>query len=929
MDRNFNAEVAADVYDLIVGMDDAAADTMIRCVTFDLLSKALADNARLVHGATTEIAKEIRDEVAKSLMVRGDDPRVIQAAELVGEIAKGDYWKQQRRDEDGRWTISISRTKRSATEPVNPPRDFNVTGALDATGRETNRFADKWHERGANDDSTNAQTYRRIGAGARVVGMFGGPKTKAAAQLGQLVGEHGPEAEKVVGPSLRRAAYRYRGTEKTPDRDLIAGQRKQAEALMRNDGLRPEQFGTPERFEASQKAAIEYLSGRLPNSRLSGLQQASGKIPPSEGVMLNADGKIITQAVGYSDDHYLPFNLKNLKGLQGGAYVRSRSSGGLTAEDIYTGLVGGARSVTVVSRSGVFTLDFEDDFRGSRRYNDKAAQMVDRYAKTLDAVKSEQVSRKGVSPDEKAAIREEVENDIGDFSSRQEIEDEIQARIKDFRTSTVPTKAELEAIDVESKKDNPDPAKQRLVRSNKIDALMDEKAKRQYRLDGEGYAVAMDALKEQFPYYIANARYIHRGNATFDNHFSAEADAGYVKPRYNRPEGAKEGYFDPSINGRGKVSADRTNYQNWTNNPENRRARAEQPQGGATATAERPVNPKQQVAAAQARASAHVNEDRALLALIHTYANHAGGGGYPTLAATKGATDEQIAAMISDPGVRDKMKRDLVGIHREAATALPEVHDAASAQFRVYEAAEGASGGTEYSKEALGRSPARPFTFRPRGGSADPYVPGAPAEAYTAEAKRQAHRAGIPEAADWDDDQLRREANYAGTIAVHARRKMADASYDNEPMLEALARHAPPGPEGNKRLVQVMSQLGSTKGSDLEKVVTAAEGKAEALERIRAVKAMTPSTPEPRELVHDSAAPVRTGQTKDQLADQFKRNAETLESHGQDEHAQTHWAMASALEAGNRADVQAAFDSMTPADRRVWRQHFQDNGIDV
>ena len=41
------------------------------------------------------------------------------------------------------------------------------------------------------------------------------------AQLAQVVGSHGPQAEAVIGPTARRTAYRYRGTEKTPDKHIV------------------------------------------------------------------------------------------------------------------------------------------------------------------------------------------------------------------------------------------------------------------------------------------------------------------------------------------------------------------------------------------------------------------------------------------------------------------------------------------------------------------------------------------------------------------------------------------------------------------------------------------------------------------------------------------------------------------------------------
>ena len=56
--------------------------------------------------------------------------------------------------------------------------------------------------------------------------------------------------------------------------------------------------------------------------------------------------------------------------------MRTRAAGGPTTEDIYTGLLTGARQVQVVSNSGVFTVEFDPDLRGGRRYTDKAARMV-------------------------------------------------------------------------------------------------------------------------------------------------------------------------------------------------------------------------------------------------------------------------------------------------------------------------------------------------------------------------------------------------------------------------------------------------------------------------------------------------------------------------------------------------------------------------
>jgi hypothetical protein len=42
-------------------------------------------------------------------------------------------------------------------------------------------------------------------------------------------------------------------------------------------------------------------------------------------VIIDADGDVVSQAVGFSDDHYLPFDLANLTRLRGGQYVRTEA----------------------------------------------------------------------------------------------------------------------------------------------------------------------------------------------------------------------------------------------------------------------------------------------------------------------------------------------------------------------------------------------------------------------------------------------------------------------------------------------------------------------------------------------------------------------------------------------------------------------------
>ena len=598
MDNYFNNDVAQRIYKSMMNMEEDEALMFAHAFVYEVHKQDIENNRRTLDAHT--------ERIQKSLMA--DLPADLRTA--VEEIFKGktpyeeEYGKPQPRGKGGRWSkiqINVERGKapnqRTSTSFREDTirarageRDFDLTGALRNADREGSAFAQRWTERGERDHSTNERTYRRISAGAQLLSNLPSNKAKAAAAVAQFAGEFGPEAEKVIGPAARRTAYRYRGTERTPDNKLIDYTDVALEAELSNSGMGTK-GATPEvRMASSEKASVAYLMQRLPSKRLSELQRQSGKIPPSEGVIINANGDVVTQAVGYNEDHYLPFNLKNLKGLKGGSYVRTRSSGGLTSEDIYTGLISGARSVTVVSRSGVFTIDFEDDLRGGRRYSDKARQMIGQYASTLDAVQSEKVARRQLSPDERAEVRDEVEGEIeGMGYSSGEVEQMIREREREYVNSPRLTRAELDKINrqaveaasewspirggssvgnKERVRDLPervptDPKKRiSYFKSELMDAAMEEKSKRMYQLDADGYHAAMEALQEQFPYFIQRVDYRPLPGKTGPVR-STEKDTGYVRPGYNRPKAVQAGYFDEDINGSGKFSASQLANQNY------------------------------------------------------------------------------------------------------------------------------------------------------------------------------------------------------------------------------------------------------------------------------------------------------------------------------------------------------------------------------
>lgn len=513
--------------------------------------------------------------------------------------------------------------------------DENVAlgqGHYPATQR-LNQFNTDWQERLDTDVTDPAnRIYRRIGHGSQLLGSILGPNAPMAAQLavttGGFVSEFGPEAQKVIGPHADRAAYRYRGVERKPSPGIQGNLNAATQRLGVEDGRKALLYGQQRevatrggtRLDFAESPVVEYFRGRLPVQELTHLQRKSGVIPPSEGVIVNRKGQVVTQAVGYGDDWYLPFNLKTLSKLKGGHYVRTRTWGGPTTEDVYAGLMAGAHSLTVVSHNGVYTVEFDDSFRGKRRYSDKAARMVKRYGHLLDAAKSEQVTA-DIPPERVEELRQEISLETGLDPKRREDRTEFKAKLnaarederqhptmgesgkralaEEFLTAQANNLATTDsyASDWKALADqyvvsqverdrkaymarfadgqgfepsmfataareavsDPVRAAETMYGEEWEKALADGEAKYRsehspLKLDGEGYYQSLRALREQFPYYIANVDY--RPNTR------TGTDYGYVKPRFNRPQGAEAGYFDETITGAKKISADQIRHQN-------------------------------------------------------------------------------------------------------------------------------------------------------------------------------------------------------------------------------------------------------------------------------------------------------------------------------------------------------------------------------
>jgi hypothetical protein len=441
----------------------------------------------------------------------------------------------------------------SLAAPIVSGAEFISGGDVKKPGEGNSAFAQQWYS--ASPTNSSQQTFNRIAAGSQLLDQVAGgsPKFKAAARFGSFVGQHGPAAETVFGPPARRMAYRYRGTERRPERSLTTAYSAAIHSAKSQSGRHTpeenlERAPNWQEREAGREQIIGWLQqeGRAPSRALSALQLASGHTPPSEGVLLNADGQIVTTAVGSGDDWYLPFNLRHLQSLKGGEYVRSRSTGGLTTEDIYTGLMTGARRVTVVSRSGVYSIEFDPELRGGRRNNDKALRMSQRYAELLDAVQSGKVERQRLSPEAMNEIRHEVDSQYGTGISAAERKVAIDHLIQERRDNPGAIDAKIEELEQQRAKIEEDreliPDEKTSFDAKKLGLL----SQREYffRLNGLGYKAAQEALKEQFPYYIASA------NTTWQVGRSAPIgpnDPGYVEPGAIRPTAARANLFGGAL----------------------------------------------------------------------------------------------------------------------------------------------------------------------------------------------------------------------------------------------------------------------------------------------------------------------------------------------------------------------------------------------
>jgi len=265
--------------------------------------------------------------------------------------------------------------------------------------------------------------------------------------------------------------------------------------------------------QMSQQMGFAVSADGMADTSLRGLlSQVAGDVGmgfPSEGVVLNADGKVAQQSVGMGEDHYLPFNLASVGAMAGGSYVRTREYGGLTAEDMRALITSGARAATVVSRSGVFDVEVNPDFRGGRRLNDKTAQIPMMYERILDAVTNSEryvvdapkekiqewhveAARKGVPPGQYVkAEKEKYLQREGRWTAQDEKRLLSESTLQWRKEKGLSEDVSDEAIQSDPSFTDWLGEEKRKAKKRKI---------RKLKLNGEGYEVALKTLAMYYPY---------------------------------------------------------------------------------------------------------------------------------------------------------------------------------------------------------------------------------------------------------------------------------------------------------------------------------------------------------------------------------------------------------------------------------------------
>lgn len=447
-------------------------------------------------------------------------------------------------------------------------------GAGDAQGlgmKEVRHYANELLSQKDLEESGANKAQRLIGAGSQLADLVGMKGLSGALSTGAQALRVSEE----MRPTLARAAYRYRGTERVPEKNIVEAaamervlategelveglKRVPAGKLSRDsfekiteyaDGTqlrdrsvvgallhdRLKQFQSA-KFDApisNQRLTMavqrdrvgQELLKRIAQREASGASQVGdrregtasmnslvdqiaagiGRGLPSEGVLIDDSGVVVAQSVGMGGDNYQPFTAAALGKLSGGQYVRTRNSGGISPDDVRTLLISGGRAGMVVSPAGVFDLEFDPRFRGTKRFSDKALQMIDTYTRILDQLAAKNIYAKDLPADVETEVAEEAVR----MSGVQRGQDGYKHHYDTIRDAK---RLELSRITSVQRRKFREEAEAGGGSELAVETRFKEMVKTQVdenvralSLNGEGYAVALRTLQEFYPYWVRGA----------------------------------------------------------------------------------------------------------------------------------------------------------------------------------------------------------------------------------------------------------------------------------------------------------------------------------------------------------------------------------------------------------------------------------------
>jgi hypothetical protein len=261
--------------------------------------------------------------------------------------------------------------------------------------------------------------------------------------------------------------------------------------------------------------AVTSLIDEVPSDkRAVRLGQLAGYGVPSSGIVIRADGQAKEMYRGTGDDHYLPFSAKALPELRDGQYVRTRTLGGLTPEDITTLVTSGGRRATVLSGSGLFSVELRPDVSlEGRMKSPEVAAMGERYERILDQVANSGMYIQDLPQEDEMNLKVQARAYAPDTKSK-----EYQTRYNMLRNQLIEERSALTTTgegndmdrinqEVEASVSGMDiggaspQQRARIVSDMKKDAIEAAQAEkvRKLKLNSEGYALAMETLRLQYP----------------------------------------------------------------------------------------------------------------------------------------------------------------------------------------------------------------------------------------------------------------------------------------------------------------------------------------------------------------------------------------------------------------------------------------------